>query len=691
MGAGGGGLTLAHQASAVARPSAGPPPGASAIPDDMGMDGGPPSSAAAALAADLVDKHQQQLSLAQVRDLARFPIVAVDLYAANSDAIQVAGFSPKLSATTSDDDDAAAGAPETFFVGSIKDEIFLKTTEQSHKTFRKWLSQDRTFEDLQRDVLTGTGTDTNTPQKQPKKDDKNSTSSASSVVIQSPQQWLGIRRLSQAPESIKSKVQWEDDESTTKSPIGPETASSTQPGSVIMGNGSLDGTSAPQGDDYDRVVYKLKLCESKKALTVLPEEMTKVVFQNAQYEVAKFYHDRIKKSKDFDSDDVPNYPCAVAVPAINCHDSSIEALLEAMGGTGVVYQRSICALQGALMDTHTLPNKQPTLFDHLRVMLTKLTKKKDPDEEADESMLILLTGMAQDCAEATAIMVSAPRVGMMNNDMSWGGFKVLTNVSYRSPTPTKIIDKCISELFDTLDTIAPEAGTPVAFVSYGTPAEQGTIQLKWKTLQKSLEDWEEVPSFASSPQAVAIGTAYLGAVSHGRVKQIVHIPGKKPKADLAVHVHNVAPCAVGVTMHYHGGGGGTTKTTAAWTPIKTIFDFDRRVPAGPYGLELIAAECLVYRENPTAKETLSDEDLVKAITANEGAKSIPKREQAALDLRVQIMQKYTRDGEWHKVGNEMSPLVTLDKDEKKIACEKVLLELSLGTTGMISNALTGER
>ena len=48
--------------------------------------------------------------------------------------------------------------------------------------------------------------------------------------------------------------------------------------------------------------------------------------------------------------------------------------------------------------------------------------------------------------------------------------------------------------------------------------------------------------------------------------------------------------------------------------MKTIFDFDRRVPAGPYQIDLNAAECAVYQSGATG---LSDEQLVKAISDNE--------------------------------------------------------------------------
>jgi len=152
---------------------------------------------------------------------------------------------------------------------------------------------------------------------------------------------------------------------------------------------------------------------------------------------------------------------------------------------------------------------------------------------------------------------------------------------------------------------------------------------------------------------------------------------------LAIQTQNVAPVAVGVIMNYHGG------QDDKWTPVKTIFDFDRRVPAGPYSLELSAAECAIHCEGKAAE--LSGEDFEKAVKDKEAAKHIPIREKAALNLRVQILQKLTRDGKWMKVGDVMSPLAIIEKDEKKTACEKVTLELSLGLSGLITQSLVGDR
>ncbi len=635
-GAAGGGLTMAHQANAMARPMAPTLPSGS-IPDS-GM--APPSSAAAALGADLVDKNQQ-LSLQQVRDLSKLPLVAVDLYAREP---YVAGFPPK----PQDVNEAESIAP--YLVGKMKDKVAFKTTEISHKTFRKWLSQSKGYLDLKADVLA-------------KLDDD------SAVVIESPQHWLGLRRLEDAPTDLRKKVAHDD----SNSPAIAEEAS--QELGITMANGTLDG-SVPQGDDFDRVVGKLRLHASKKALTVLPEELTGLLMNMARHHVAR--HNQVGD----EDEDIDSYPCCVAVPAVYSNDGSIESLLDATGGTGVVFQRSICALEGALLPSPD-QNKPNLLLSHLGKVLQEIHKEhqkkllKNPDLILEDDILILLTGVTKDCAECTAVQISGAR-----SDGMWGQFKVLTNVSYRHENPESIIDKCISELFDTLDTVAPEAAGPVAMVSYGFGTEQKVIETKWNILRKSLEDWEEVPYFSSRPEAVALGIAVMGAVSHGRISTTVHTPGKKPKADLAVQVHNVAPAAVGVMMNYHGG------VSDKWLPVKTIFDFDRRVPAGPYEIDLVAAECAVYRSN---EWDLSDEALLKAIKDNEGAKCIPMREEAALNFRIQVLQKLTRDGEWKKIGDVMSPLVSLDKDEKKIACEKVVLELSLGPTGMITQTLSGER
>ncbi|KAG7364590.1 hypothetical protein IV203_037792 [Nitzschia inconspicua] len=646
-GAGAGGLSMAHSAHAMAQPmQANVPPPSAEIPAGMA----PPSNLAA-LGADIVDK-SQQLSLKQVRDLSEMPIVAIDLYSTEP---VVASVPPKPK-------DPAAEDVKASVLGKMKDKIFLKSTEAAHKTLRKWLSKSKGYDDLRSDVFA-------------------SPDDTSAVVIENPELWLGLRRLEDGPAYLKKMVTHVDD--TDSLAIAEEAAQGV---GVSLANGTLDG-SVPQGDDFDRVVCKVRLHESKKALTILPEEILQLILNQAQYYVARKNGATGDNKDGEDVDDITSYPCAIAVPAPYCNDQSVEALLDATGNTGVVFQRSVCALAGALVPSVN-KEKPNLLLVHLQKVLQERQKEfqkeqiQNPDATFDDSILLLMAGMTKDTAECTAIQISSKQESMFS--CLYGNFQVMCSVSYRHENPESILEKCVTELFEALDTIAPEADAPFGIISFGTGAEQKTVQTKWEKLKKGLEDWEQVPHFFTKADCVATGTGILGAVSHGRLSTIVQIPGKKrPKTQLGIQVQNVAPVAVGVTMNYHGGA------KDRWTPVKTIFDFDRRVPAGPYGIELSAAECTLHREGKASE--LSEEAFVKAIKDREAAKHIPEREKAALDLRVQVVQKFTRDGSWTKIGDVMSPLTVVEKDESKTACEKITLELGLGISGLITNALVGDR
>jgi len=421
----------------------------------------------------------------------------------------------------------------------------------------------------------------------------------------------------------------------------------------------------------------VRLHASKKALTVLPEEAAQLVLNQAQHHVARLH-------KVEDDEEIVNFPCCVAVPAPYCTDSAMEAMLDATNGSGVLLQRSTCALAGALLPGKE-EGKSNSLLDHILKVMRELRKEfqkeqiKNPDAQFEEEQVILLTGITKDTVECTAIQISSPQE---QDFCIFGHFKVLCSVSYQHEKPESIINKCISELFDVMDAVAPEVDGPIAMVTYGTAEEQKAVADKWEKVKKSLEDWEDVPYFYSKPDSVAMGTSVLGAVSHGRLKNIVQVEGKKPKAALAIRVQNVAPVAVGIQMNYHGGA------KNKWQPVKTIFDFDRRVPAGPYDVDISAAKGAVIREQGA---NLSDEALFKATTEMESSKYIPKREAAALDLRVQVVQKWTRDGEWKKIGDVQSPLVMTDKDDNKTACERIKLELSLSPVGLIPHSLVGQR
>jgi hypothetical protein len=636
-GGAGGGMAMAHGAgNAVGR--AGPPP-----PQASSSHGGAPPPSAAFLGVDLLDK-QQGISLKQVKNTSHLPIVAIDLYASEP---HVAMFPPKP-------EDPSDGTPPVL-VGKMRSNVAFQSTENSQKTLRKWLAKQKTFTSLQADALAKTSDDPN------------------AVVIEKPQRWLGLRRLEDTPEFIRSRV-------PTQGGAAPAISEEeSQEVGVTMINSTLDG-SQPQGDDFDRVVCNVRVHPSKKALTLLPEEATQILINQAQIHVAN-------KTKAEDEEEIVDYPCAVAVPAFACHDAAAEALYEATGSSGVFFQRSLCALTGALLPgPEGKPNPLLERLNNVRTAMLKefqVEKSKDPDAAFDEDVLVILLGMTDDGFECTAVHISCLQLN--NTSCLYGNFKVLSNVSYQAANPLVKTKQCCEEVEAAIEKMAPEADGPAAIVTYGSNAEQVSIGGNWNTIKLKLKEWADVPIIKTKTDCVAMGTAVLGAVSHGRLSVLVDA-GAKKKAELGIRVQNVAPVAVGVQMNYSGG------VTKKWEPVKVIFDFDRRVPAGPYPIDLKAADCVVHR-NGVSAET-DEEAFIKASKEAEGSRGIPKREKAALDLKIQIVQKWTRDGEWVKVGDAIEPLVKLEgsgDDEKRVACESVSLELGLGITGMITTNLVGER
>lgn len=636
-GGAGGGMAMAHGAgNAVGR--AGPPP-----PQASSSHGGAPPPSAAFLGVDLLDK-QQGISLKQVKNTSHLPIVAVDLYASEP---HVAMFPPKP-------EDPSDGTPPVL-IGKMRSSVAFQSTENAQKTLRKWLAKQKTFTSLQADALAKTSDDPN------------------AVVIEKPQRWLGLRRLEDTPEFIRSRV-------PTQGAATPAIAlEESQEVGVTMINSTLDG-SQPQGDDFDRVVCNVRVHSSKKALTLLPEEATQILINQAQIHVAN-------KIKAEDEEEIIDYPCAVAVPAFSCHDAAAEALYEATGSSGVFFQRSLCALTGALLPG---PEGKPNpLLERLNTVRTAMLKEfqvekvKDPDATFDEDVLVILLGMTDDGFECTAVHVSCLQLN--NTSCLYGNFKVLSNVSYQAANPLVKTKQCCEEVEAAIEKMAPEADGPAAIVTYGSNAEQVSIGGNWNTIKLKLTEWAEVPIIKTKTDCVAMGTAVLGAVSHGRLSVLVDA-GAKKKAELGIRVMNVAPVAVGIQMNYSG------SAAKKWEPVKVIFDFDRRVPAGPYPIELKAADCVAHKSGLSADT--DEEAFLKASKEAEGSRGIPKREKAALDLKIQIVQKWTRDGEWVKVGDAIEPLVKLEgsgDDEKRVACESVSLELGLGITGMIMTNLVGER
>ena len=106
----------------------------------------------------------------------------------------------------------------------MRPDIFLQgNNETAHKTLRKWLTKSKAFSSLQADTLAN-------------HDD------ADAVRMERPQQWLGLRKIDDAPDFVKAKL-----------PKVEATGAIAEEASLEIGvsvaNSTLDG-SEPQNDDF---------------------------------------------------------------------------------------------------------------------------------------------------------------------------------------------------------------------------------------------------------------------------------------------------------------------------------------------------------------------------------------------------------------------------------------------------------
>ena len=455
--AGAGGLVMGHQAQAMARPEM--PQQGSSIPNSAGM-GGPPVTVAA-LGADLVDK--SHLSLRQVKNVSHLPIVAVDLYASDP---MVASFPPKPA-------DPDLSLMPTL-VGKFQPHLSFQSNEVAHKVLRKYLTNDVSYEELRASALaTSTTKDT--------------------VTIEKPHQWLGMRRLQDTPQFIKEsnpalKVLSED--------VGGASAVISEEASldsVHVTNGTLDGLSGPNGDDFDRVVYKVRLSSSKKAVTLLPEEATSLILNGVRSSVAR---------KNDIEEDPSIYPLAIALPAWMCHDVCLEAWMDSVPGAAF-FQRSIGALCGALQPSKNdnAPNLLIQRIGAVSNALQVAHKKLNDGTEFEYEPLVIMVGFSNDGIECTAIQV----FDVQNSIPAcvFGNYKVLCNNSYPTLDPASKLASCLASLSAEVDRVASDIEGPVAIVPYATNEEQRALLLKTvESATKTVSDWATVPILPADRKSV---------------------------------------------------------------------------------------------------------------------------------------------------------------------------------------------
>mmetsp|Transcript_10111 Transcript_10111/g.12811 ORF Transcript_10111/g.12811 Transcript_10111/m.12811 type:complete len:833 (+) Transcript_10111:143-2641(+) len=645
---------------------------------------------AAALGADQLDKNQN-LNWKQIKSAASYPIVAMDLYGDNVDVALFPSVEEK------DDEEDGFNSPEDWVlskhVKSLSSNLTLnKENETSYKALRKLLTKSKGYNNVLKNVCDFDDTT-----------EKDKDSSAK-MEIPSPQLLLGIRQVKQLHKATMKKYTVEK-ESTHA--IQEDTSSKkNNEGGVFIQNGNLDGTTVQQNNDFDRVTLNLKLHSSKKTLTVLPEEAVGLVVAKAKQSVHESNQKKNGKDnegEDEDDEEYLDYPLAFALPAWACHDNAIDSLMDACQGTNaVLYQRSVAALAGALVPPGLAVHegkqklKKVPLFDHLIKKIGEHAKKTQVAEQQKKPLpnpsyapMVIMAGLTDDGIELTAVEVKKPNPTFLKTDchVPFQEFNVIASIAYHHTNPLSLVQKAFCLLTDLVDETCPELeedGGVAAIVTYGSIEKQVKLNVAVKKTLEGIEDdevWKQGIHFESTPEhAVSIGTAVLAAVSHSRIS--------RPSVD----IYNVAPNAVGISYNFHGGKKGTS-----WTDPKVIFDYDRRVPAGPYKLDFSAAECVAMKENPSLLD--DTENIVDEAEKWNKAKFNGLREEAALNLRIRIVQRVERDGKWRDVGDVFSPL-TKESDEKKsdddsdegekYAIETSTLEMSLDSIGFLTSNLSSD-
>lgn len=572
------------------------------------------------------------------------------------------------------------------------------------------------------------------------------------VVIPRPHLLMGARKLSEINPAAKCTFQSilpknnKDDDDNNNNNNSPVIDQDNSTSSISLTTIALDGNSRPKGDDYDRVAFQLRLNSKKKLMTMLPEEAVGLIIASCRKNVRDAYIEQHPESElnpqnaeDPEEEELGymDYPPAFAIPGWACLDATLEALIDAAGGRSSIcgpslHQRSIAACVGALLPPPVSANNgggrglggglppssklQKLLSDTMQTKDAAAAKeaakeaalkREDPVEPDAFVPLVLLVGATKEGIEMTAVQLSKPQSPDKELHCPFGNISVISSVCYSSGDPLSLVNSTLDELREQVGIIVPESEEPTAIVTYGTVATQVQLATKLKSaLQqygkegKNNDDWDgwdqDIPLMSTKEECVPTGLAVLAASVHGRVRLIVSVKGTdgkmRPKAKIGVAVQDASTCAVAVSFNYFGGD------VKKWTKPKVIFDFDRRVPAGPYHIDFTAAECAAHfnhgKKNKKSCSIEDDHELIEQAKSLEGSRGIPDRENAALQLRFRIFQK-TRGGEWIRVGDDMRPLSMehSQKDEGEsgednlVACESAVLEISLNSVGLITSGL----
>ena len=555
------------------------------------------------------------------------------------------------------------------------------------------------------------------------------------LSVPRPHLLMGARKLSELSPAAKSLY----------SSILPPKSSSNNPSSIIDVNTSsplslttiaLDGNAQPKGDDFDRVAFQMRLNPKKKLMTILPEEAVSLLIAQCRKSVRDDYiadnpESDLNPANDEDNEELEEeymeYPPAFAIPGWAAMDSTLEALIDAAKGAcgPSLHQRSVAACVGALLPpplTSSGANGSKPQFpqSNLHKLLTETMKRKDAEaskEAAKEAALnktdpvepdpfvplVILAGVTEDGIELTAVQLSKPQGPDKELHCPFGNISVISSICYSHDDPLSLLEGAMDELRAQVGVMIPESEEPTAVLTYGSIGSQVKLASKLKArLEKygkegqGKDDWDgwdqDISIVSSKDDCVSMGLAVLAASVHGRVHLVVSVKGtdgkNRSKAKLAVAVQDVATSAVAVSFNYFG------DDETKWTEPKVIFDFDRRVPAGPYQIDFTAAECAAHIKHCAKNKgscCIEDEQtLIEQAHSMEGYGGIPDREAAALQLRFRVFQKTERKGNWIRCGDDMRPLSMQHSQKEEgelVACESAVMEISLNSVGLITNAL----
>jgi len=709
-----------------------------------------------ALGADLLDKNQSFITSKNVRNVAKLPIVAIDIY---GDQTSTSYYPPLSKDDTSGDGNenemiVMMRAMEKLQKGVLARTVTNSTSGDyydgtnvtlkkddtaSYKAIKKYLNNGEGYGNVLDNAMI-------TNKSNGKKSNNGDSDIEEVIIIPRPHLLLGLRNVTNMNDAAKS----------TFASILPTTNSNNTNNNVIdqddntnsiaLTTISLDGATTPNNDDYDRVAYSMRLSSKKKLMTILPEEALGLIIAQCKKHVLECYLKEVgdcelnnygidKNGGGEEEEDVfMDLPPAFAIPGWAAFDSTIEALIDAAKSSNCgpsLHQRSVAACVGALLPPPTTQKKKknekptgPTPSNLTKLLTDVMTTKDaeaakeatktaalnrtDPVEPDPYVPLVVLVGATKEGLELTAVQITKPQGSEEELHCPFGNISVISSVCYtHSSDPLSIFKSSLDELREQIGIITPESEEPTTFVTYGTLETQKKLSTQLKSILTTYgkngsnddDNWdgwdEDIPIVSTKEECVSLGLAILAASVHGRVRLIVSHKGTdgkmRPKAKAGISVQDVATCAVAVSYNYFGGKDDDKK----WTEPKVIFDFDRRVPAGPYQIDMTAAECAAHVKYGTKTDACCIEDeseLIDTASKLEGSKGIPDREAAALQYRFRMYQKTSRSGEWIQVGDDMRPLSMKhsQKDEGAsgedyyVALENCVLEISLNTVGILS-------